>query len=114
MDSELLRCEEVIKKLNERQGRGGTNLEKFRQEIVERFAGIGLGVAVRVYTTNEEGLYAFDIDIDRRLAGQFDPDRQVHEVTNDLLNLGEGGVIKSGGLHLVQGGHGHGGHGHKH
>lgn len=116
-DSELLGCERVIEILNQRQAKGGTNLEAFRQECIERFHDmVNLKVDVKVYTTNEDGLFWFEIDIVDRLT-EFDPDRQVHEVVNDILELGEGGVIKSpSGLTVVQGGqghsHSHGGHHH--
>lgn len=112
MDSEVLKCERVIAKLNEKSQRW-VDMEGFRKEIIERFQEIGLGVAVRVYTTNVDGCFAFDVDIDKRLSGAFDPDQQVHEVTNDLLGLGEGGVIKSADvIDMAQ--HSHGGHGHSH
>ena len=115
MDTEILRVEKVTQALNQRQGKMGTNLEAFRKEIIERFADIGFKVDVKVYTTDQEGLYAFDIDITDRLAGQFDPDRQVHDVTNDILELGDSGVINTqqtaSGLHLLHGGKGHS---HKH
>lgn len=111
-DSDILRVEGVIAKLNEKSGTW-TDMEKFRQEIIGRFQDIGLSVTTRVYTTNVEGCIAFDVDIDRRLEGEFDPDRQVHEVTNDLLDLGEGGVIKSADvLKMSEHQHGHGGHSH--
>lgn len=94
-DSETLRIEAVIRKLAERQGKT-VDLEGFRKEAVDRFLEIGFKVVVRVYTTNVPGVYIPDIDIVERLTA-FDPDRQVHEVTQDMLELGEGGVIKTGG-----------------
>lgn len=117
LDSELVQIEQVINKLNEAQWKSGVYLEGWRKEAIERFADIGFKVDVVVFSTDQEGLYAFDLVIQDRLAGEFDPDKMVHEVTNDLLGLGEGGVIKTkGGLHLVQGGHSHshdsGGHTH--
>jgi hypothetical protein len=114
MDSEILKVERVLNVLNEKQQRY-VDLEAFRKEIIERFGLIGFKVAVRVYTTNVEQAYAFDVDIVERLAGEFDPDQQVHEVTNDLLDLGEGGVIPSGEiLKQAESGHTHSGHGHHH
>lgn len=114
MDSELLVIEKVLEKINERQGKGGVNLEAFRKEIIERFAAIGFRVEVKVYTTDQEGLYWFEIELADRLAGQFDPDRQVHDVTHDILELGDSGVINTkqtaSGLHLIQGGK----HSHRH
>lgn len=115
MDSEIIRIEAVLKKLNEKQGKGGVNQEAFRKEIIERFAEAGFKVDVKWYTTNVEGVYMPEIDIIDRIEGEFDPDQMVHEVTNDLLGLGEGGVLKTqttaSGLHVV-GGKGHGHHHH--
>lgn len=116
-DSEIARMGEVIAKLNHFQGRS-LNLEAFRRSIVERFQDIGFKVDVKVWDTNQDGLFAFDVEIIDRLEGSFDPDRQVFEVTNDLLGLGDKGVIKTkqdaSGLHAVNGhGHGHS-HGHRH
>jgi hypothetical protein len=109
LDSEILRIESVIKAINEKQ-RKRVSLEGFRQEIIGRFEEIGLGVGVRAYSTNVDGVVAFDIDIERRIEPKtFDTDRMVHEVTNDLLDLGEGGVIstKSKGGIIVPEGHKH-------
>ncbi len=114
-DSEIQRIEKVVAALNQKQGTH-QNLEKFRLEIIERFQEVGFRVHVTCYTTQVEGMVAYDIDIVERLDGEFDPDQQVWEATHDVLELGEGGVIKSkGGLHVVQGGHKHShGHGHHH
>lgn len=95
-DSEILKIEGVLKKLQERQGYG-TNLEGFRKEAVERFRAIGFDVNVRVYETDEAGLYAFDLDLVGRVAGEFDPEQQTWEATNDILGLGTKGVIKTDG-----------------
>jgi hypothetical protein len=96
-DSDILRIESVVKILNDRQGKV-LNMDAFRRESEERFADAGFRVTVKCYTTNQEGLYAFDIEINDRLEGQFDPDQMVHEATNDVLELGTGGVIKSAPL----------------
>lgn len=96
-DAEIIKIEAVLQKLNERQGLGGVNLEGFRQEALDRFRQIGFEVAVRVYTTEQDGLFAFDLDIIDRLEGEFDPDQMVWEATHDVLDLGEGGVIKTEG-----------------
>lgn len=95
------------------------DLEAFRREVMERFAEPepvtllndgkgpesryqGLDVRVNVYETNHAGVYWFEFSIQGRMdkGHEFDHDRQVHEVTNDLLGLGDGGVIKESGLHL--------------
>lgn len=96
-DSDLLRIEKAVIAINDKQRRV-VNLEAFRKEIVERFGLEGFKVNVKTYTTSQDGLYAFDIEIVERLEGQFDPDKMVYEATNDVLDLGEGGVINSKGL----------------
>lgn len=107
-DSEIIRLEAVKKALMERQATV-VNLEAFRKEAIERFAQAGFDVFVQCYETDQVGAFAFDIDILGRIEGDFDPDRQVHEVTNDLLELGEGGVIKvkNSSSGLIVPGHGH-------
>jgi hypothetical protein len=91
--------EKVLEALNEKRAKV-VNLQGFQEEIVGRFQEIGLVVEPKVWATDQEGLFAFDIEIqDRCEPRAFDYDRQVHEVTNDILELlppGERGVIKSG------------------
>lgn len=94
-DAEIIKIEAVLQKLNARQGLGGVNLEGFRKEAIDRFREIGFEVAVRCYETDQSGCFAFDLDIVDRLAGEFDPEQMVWEATHDVLDLGEGGVIKS-------------------
>lgn len=95
-DSEVARIGEVLAVLKEKQEKGGVYLEGFSREAVDRFAAVGFKVEVKWFSTNVEGVYIPEIEIQERLEGTFDYDRQVHEVTNDLLGLGEGGVIKGG------------------
>lgn len=104
-DSDILRIERAVVAINAKQ-RKMVNLEAFRKEIVERFGLEGFKVNVKTYTTSQDGLYAFDIEIAERLEGRFDPDKMVYEATNDVLDLGEGGVISTKGLQLP-GGHQH-------
>lgn len=127
MDAEIPHVEEIVNKLNEKQGKGGIDLEAFRKECIERFGQDwkgpdgkdwpGFVINVKVYDTNEENVYWFELEIERRTwepeGGLFDPDRQVHDVTGDALGLGEGGVIKTEGGLFVPGGHNHE-HGHSH
>lgn len=97
-DHEILEAEKVLAALNEKRAKV-VNLEAFRQEIIGRFEEIGLEVVAKVWGTNEEGLYAFDIEIQGRCEPHaFDYDRQVHEVTSDILDLlpnQDKGIIKS-------------------
>lgn len=92
-DSDILKIEPVIEKLNERQGQV-LNLDAFQREAKERFFNAGFKVDVLVYETNQEGLYWFEIQIEDRIDGKpFDGEKMHHEVTHDILDLGEGGTI---------------------
>ena len=115
-DSEILQVEKVVMKLNEKQGQT-LPLESFRKEIIERFAEIGLVVSVAVYDTTVDGVnpldgvYSFVAQIEGRTDKlDWDPDRQVHEVRTDILDLlpnsEKGQWIKSSGL-VVPEGHAH-------
>jgi hypothetical protein len=87
-DSEILKIEKVVEVLNRKIGQMH-NLESFRTEIMDRFNEIGLVVHVTVYTDNgEPEIFSYVIRIDGRTeAIQWDPDRQVHEVRTDILDL---------------------------
>ena len=104
-DSEILAAEKVLEKLNVKQ-RTATNLENFRKEIIERFAEIGLKVDVKVWTTNQDGVFGFEVEIIGRTENiNWDADRMVHEVRTDILDLlpnsEKGQWIKSqGGLDM--------------
>lgn len=93
LDSDIIRIEKVLAALNAMRGKT-VPLESFRREILDRFEQIGLGVDVKVWETNLVSVFLFDIEINRRYEA-FDPERMVHEVTNDLLDLGDGGVINT-------------------
>lgn len=93
-DSEIIEIERrVLEPLSTRSG-SYTDLESFRKEAIDRFRDVGFVVEVQVFTTNVENVYWFDFNLTRRLR-PFDPDQQVWEVTNDILETGEGGVIKT-------------------
>jgi hypothetical protein len=92
-DSEIILIEQVLGKINEKQGKT-IPLEPFRREIIERFEEIGLVVIVQVYSTMDSGglplddVYAFDIMIsDRCERKHFDMDRQRYEVVNDVAGI---------------------------
>lgn len=113
LDSEVLQVEGVLKALQEKQ-RKRVPLEDFRKEAIERFAGIGLKLEVKVFETNQEGVFAFDfIIVDRMEPVEFDRERQAHEVVNDLLGIEpsrKGEVIKptsTSGLIIPGHNHGH-------
>ena len=114
-DSEIIVVEHIVALLNESAGHDDStgakriNLEGFNKEIVERFAEgavlkggddvqrrVAFNVKVSWFTTNFEDVYVPRIEIQSRREGSFDPDRQVHEVTHDLLGIEGAGVIKTG------------------
>lgn len=110
-EHEIDRIQDVLSKLNEKTGRYGVDRDAWDREAQDRFAGIGFKVSILWHYTNIENCYLPEITMyDRTEPITWDPDRQVHEVTNDYLGLGEGGVIKTkSGLHVVSH-HRHGGH----
>lgn len=97
-DSEILVFSEVANKLAERYQHRVMVLEDFRKEATERFAEAGFDVDVQTWTSNVAGLYVFVFQWNGRLEGSFDPDRQVYEVTEDILGVDEPGVITPQGL----------------
>lgn len=99
-DSDIEKIGEVLAIINSRR-QHYVILEAFRREVIERFEDIGFKVDVKAWETNLDGVTAFDIEIQDRLSGEFDPDKMVWEATTDYLGLGEGGVIKSKGQGLI-------------
>jgi hypothetical protein len=71
------------------QQRSGQSLEidRFVRDLQEQFFECGFGVQVQVWTTEQEGVYAFMVEIQKRLGPTWDPDQMVHEVTHNLLDL---------------------------
>lgn len=63
------------------------SLETFVQTAQGKFAEVGFRAQVRAFETSEPGTYAFDVEILDRTheVGEFDFDRQVHEVVNNIL-----------------------------
>lgn len=90
LDSDVLAIEEAVKPLQAKRGQR-MHMESFRKEILDRFAEQGFKVDVKVWDTDQPGVYAFDIDIVARMEPQpFDVERMQHEVRNDLLGLDNG------------------------
>lgn len=92
-DSDFLKIESVVKRLNESVGKP-RQMEGFRKEIIERFQEQGFVVGVKCWSTVQEGVYAFDIEITDRcepLRSGFDHTQQAWEVQNDVLGFGEAG-----------------------
>lgn len=96
-DSEINEIHKILDHLNDKYVGKAASYADMQSEIEERFHKIGLIVKVGWWSTNVDGVLMPEITIsDRTERGhQFDHDQQVHEVTGDLLGLGEGGVIKS-------------------
>lgn len=96
LDSEVLAIEKVLKTLKARSSNQMRNYADFDREIKERFQDIGFIVDVVWYETNLAEVKMPEIVIKGRIeAKAFDRDQMTHEVTSDLLNMGEGGVIKT-------------------
>jgi hypothetical protein len=87
------------------------DLEDFRKTAVEKFAEIGLRANVKCYDSNVVDVYCFEAEIQERLEKrEFDYDRQIHEVVNNLLELPgeEKGFIKTTeGMEAFKNSHGH-------
>lgn len=95
-DSELRELGRVQDDLMDQIG-SAKDLEAFRKKSIADFEKVGFVVRPKVWATTESGTYAFDYEIlGRTEEFDWDPDRMVHEVTNDLLETGDGGVINTG------------------
>lgn len=106
-DSEIDKIQHILEILR-RRAEGSVDYDAFDREIKDRFAKIGFKVDVKWWTTNVEGTLLPEIDIQDRLEKiEFDHDRQVSEVTNDILGLGDAGVIKFDPSQYQKPTHGH-------
>lgn len=115
LDSEVEKMRIIVTAIENKYGERA-NYFDMEQEIKDRFRKIGFIVAVGWWMMEHadsgkpvEGLLMPEITIRDRTEGgyEFDHDRQVHEVTNDLLNLGTKGVIKSDPSQFQSHGHSH-------
>jgi len=95
-DSEIDKIHRLLEDLR-RKAETPQNLQAFQDEIKERFADLGFVVTVKWWESNVQGVSIPEIEITGRTDPNFvfDQNQQVHEVTNDRLGIGEGGVIKS-------------------
>jgi hypothetical protein len=94
-DHEILAVEKVLQRLRERSA-SRRDLSDFDREIRQRFEDIGFVVRVDWYDTNVEGTFMPEITMIGRVEKvDFDFDKQVAEVTGDILELGDGGVIST-------------------
>lgn len=99
-DTEILQIEKVLEILRVRSERQSRNRGEFDREIKERFHGIGFIVDVKWWHTNLEDVKMPEVEITGRVDDKgtgMDHERLRHEITNDVLGLGQGGVIKTGG-----------------
>lgn len=124
-DTDVEKILQVQLRLNDRARYRRHNYNDFDREIREAFAEIGFTVEVNwhefaVGGQKQEGAMP-EVTVTGRTEGHvFDKDRQVHEVTHNVLGLPpeDAGVIKTDPDTLKNfregnGGHGHG-HGHSH
>ena len=119
-DSEVEEILQLQLRLNDRARYRRHNYNDFDREIREAFAQIGFTVEVNwhefaVGSQKQEGAMPEVTITGRTEAREFDKDRQVHEVTHNVLGLpGEEGVIKADPDTLKSFLDGNGGHGHGH
>lgn len=127
-DHEVVDILRVQDELRQRAASKRLNYTDFEREIHERFAAIGIGVAVNWYrfgherpdgTVEEaEGAAMPEITITGRLdrGHVMDRDRQVHEAVSNILQLpGQEGWIRTDPAAVGRFMKGHGnGHGHRH
>lgn len=98
-DSEIPIIESVLRALNQKVATR-TNVDGFDREIKDRFLNAGFEVDIKWWEAlvNGEPCLQPEITITGRVEKQddnlFDHARQAHEVQTDLLDLGEGGLIK--------------------
>lgn len=98
-DSEILAIERGPLAYAQKHQGSHRDLENFRRAIVAQFGEIGFQANVLCFETDQPGCYAFEFEIIGRTPGSrsFDPDRQVHEVVNNVLELPDqdGGWVKT-------------------
>lgn len=97
-DTEILAIEKVLDVLKTR-AENRRNRGEFDREIKERFHHIGFIVDVKWWHTNLEDVKMPEVEIIGRVddRGQgMDHDRLRHEIVNDVLELGSGGIINTG------------------
>lgn len=103
-NEEILVIESVLRELKAKEGTR-VDLEGFRVEINERFAEaedadgkpMGFACDALCYYTNVEGVYIFVPKLHGRVRREADLDRMIHDMVNDSLGLGEGGVLNNDG-----------------
>lgn len=120
-DTEVEQILQVQERLNDRARHRRHNYNDFDREIREAFAEIGFTVEVNWHEFAVGGQKQDGAMPEVTVTGRtdesrvFDKDRQVHEVTHNVLGIpGEEGVIKTDPDTLKNFREGQGGHGHSH
>lgn len=93
-DSEIESIGKTYDHLCRREG-SALSLEGFEHEAKDSFYKIGFVVDIKWWSTDAPGVYIPEIEILDRVTQEkeFDHEKQAHEVTRDVLNLGEGGIM---------------------
>lgn len=88
-DSEILAIERGPLAYAQKHQGSYRDLENFRRAIIAQFGEIGFQANVLCFETDQPDCYAFEFEITGRVpgTGRFDPDKQVHEVVNNILEL---------------------------
>lgn len=96
-DSDILRIEKGPWTYMREKQKTRMEIEDFRRTVIDKFRDIGFEADLLVYSTDVPDVYAFEVVVKKRLGDEFDPDRQVHEVVNNFLELPDqaGGWIKT-------------------
>lgn len=85
-DEDLLRLEKVNNWAAKFAGRR-MSIDQFAKDLKEKINEAGFTCEVKVYDTNQAEVYAFEVELNGRTYGAFDPDKMVWEVTNNILEL---------------------------
>lgn len=98
-DSDILRIEAGPLAWANRQVGTYREIDQFTKDLTEQFAEIGFQIEAQVWETNQPDTWYFKLVIQKRIGGEFDPDRQVYEVVKNILDIpGEeaGHVVDTG------------------
>lgn len=121
-DHEVDELMRIQQRLTDKARYHRVNYNDFDREIREAFAEAGFTVHVNWHKFSIDGQEQDGAMPEVTVTGRTDPsfvfdkDRQVHEVTHDILGLGDGGVLKTDHetiRNFMEGNAGHG-HGHSH
>lgn len=85
-DSDLLELEKVNKWAAKYSGRR-MSIDQFARDLEEKINQAGFKCEVKVFDTDQAEVYAFEVELNGRTFGVFDPDQMVYEVANNVLEL---------------------------